>query len=144
MINIISSDHIDIKTTSICTLKTHVLKKKWNLSKNDKNDYFINSYAFCCHGYLYLQQCEKIVSINKRDLTNFKLYIFFFLFSCVDTCCESNCCEYYVKDYYKSNQFIVDNMNITSLQILNCSTSQMINYYFIFTNIFSIMLIKRA
>jgi hypothetical protein len=114
-------------------IKKTCFKKKWNLSKNDKNDYFINSYAFCCHGYLYLQQCEKIVSINKRGLTNFKLYIFFFfLFSCVDTCCESNCCEYYVKDYYKSNQFIVDHMNITSLQILNGSTLQMINYKYCF------------
>ncbi len=49
--------------------------------------------------------------------------IFFFLnlillfkiknWRCVDTCCEINCCDDYIKDYYKSNQFIMDHLNVT-------------------------------
>jgi hypothetical protein len=32
---------------------------------------------------------------------------------CVDTCCQTNCCDDYVKNYYKSNQFIMDHLNVT-------------------------------
>ena len=82
------------------------------------------------------------ISVTTIILRNSELKIVYFnfiknlkfKFSCVDTCCESNCCEAHVQLYYKSNQFIIDHMNISNKQLTNKVWIHGMNYKLIIIN----------